>query len=137
MTINIGINGFGRIGRMVFRAAQDNPAVKVKAINDLSDTKTIAHLLQYDSVHGRFNKTVTSDGGSIIVDGETIAVTALKDPGQIGWADAEVDIVLECTGLFRKIRISPLSWASTMKTMTHPPIILFPMHPAQPTVLRP
>jgi glyceraldehyde 3-phosphate dehydrogenase len=101
MTINIGINGFGRIGRMVFRAAQDNPAVKVKAINDLSDTKTIAHLLQYDSVHGRFNKTVTSDGGSIIVDGETIAVTALKDPGQIGWADAEVDIVLECTGLFR------------------------------------
>lgn len=101
MTINIGINGFGRIGRLVFRAAQENPDIRVKAINDLTDTRTIAHLLQYDSVHGRFNKTVTAEENAITVDGESIAVTALKDPGQIGWADADVDIVLECTGLFR------------------------------------
>ncbi|MEH0022048.1 MAG: type I glyceraldehyde-3-phosphate dehydrogenase [Desulfobacter sp.] len=101
MTINIGINGFGRIGRLVFRAAQENPDIRVKAINDLTDTRTIAHLLQYDSVHGRFNKTVAAEENAITVDGESIAVTALKDPGQIGWADADVDIVLECTGLFR------------------------------------
>lgn len=101
MTINIGINGFGRIGRLVFRAAQENPDIRVKAINDLTDTRTIAHLLQYDSVHGRLSKTVTAEENAITVDGESIAVTALKDPGQIGWADADVDIVLECTGLFR------------------------------------
>ncbi|HCY88101.1 MAG TPA: type I glyceraldehyde-3-phosphate dehydrogenase [Desulfobacteraceae bacterium] len=101
MTINIGINGFGRIGRMVYRAAQENPDIRVKAINDLTDTRTIAHLLQYDSVHGRFSKTVTAEENAITVDGETIAVTAMKDPGQIPWADADVDIVLECTGLFR------------------------------------
>ncbi|MCG8620353.1 MAG: type I glyceraldehyde-3-phosphate dehydrogenase [Desulfobacterales bacterium] len=101
MTINIGINGFGRIGRMVYRAAQENPDIRVKAINDLTDTRTIAHLLQYDSVHGRFSKTVTADDNAITVDGESISVTAMKDPGQIPWADADVDIVLECTGLFR------------------------------------
>lgn len=101
MTINIGINGFGRIGRMVFRAARENPEIRIKAINDLTDTKTIAHLLQYDSVHGRFGQTVTAEDGLITVDGQSISVTAMKDPGQIPWADAGVDIVLECTGLFR------------------------------------
>jgi glyceraldehyde 3-phosphate dehydrogenase len=101
MTINIGINGFGRIGRMVFRAAQESNDLKVTAINDLTDTKTIAHLLQYDSVHGRFNRNVSSGDNSIIVDNETISVTAIKDPGLIPWAESDVDIVLECTGLFR------------------------------------
>ena len=101
MTINIGINGFGRIGRLVFRAAQETPEIRVKAINDLTDTRTIAHLLQYDSVHGRFSKTVTAEDNAITVDGESIAVTAMKDPSQIPWSDAEVDIVMECTGLFR------------------------------------
>lgn len=101
MTINIGINGFGRIGRMVFRAALETEGLEVKAINDLTDTKTIAHLLQYDSVHGRLGKEVSAAEGSITVDGNEISVSALKDPGQIAWADADVDIVLECTGLFR------------------------------------
>jgi glyceraldehyde 3-phosphate dehydrogenase len=101
MSINIGINGFGRIGRMVFRAALETEGIEVKAINDLTDTKTIAHLLEYDSVHGRLNKPVTADETSITVDGQSISITGFKDPGQIGWADSDVDIVLECTGLFR------------------------------------
>lgn len=101
MTINIGINGFGRIGRMVFRAAMETAELQVTAINDLTDTKTIAHLLQYDSVHGRFSGQVSAAENSISVDGKPISVTAVKDPGQIPWAEAEVDIVLECTGLFR------------------------------------
>ena len=101
MTINIGINGFGRIGRMVFRAAMETAELQVTAINDLTDTKTIAHLLQYDSVHGRFSGQVSAGENSISVDGTPVSVTAVKDPGQIPWAEAEVDIVLECTGLFR------------------------------------
>ncbi len=101
MTIKLGINGFGRIGRMVFRAAFNNPDVEVTAINDLTDTKTIAHLLEYDSVHGLLNKKVTSTDDSIIVENKVTKVTALKDPGQIPWKDAGVDIVCECTGFFR------------------------------------
>ncbi|MBU0969522.1 MAG: glyceraldehyde-3-phosphate dehydrogenase, partial [Proteobacteria bacterium] len=101
MTIKIGINGFGRIGRIVFRAAQDTPGVEVTAINDLTDTKTTAHLLKYDSVHGGFNKTVTAKEGAISVDGREIKVTAFKDPAQIPWQDADVDVVCECTGFFK------------------------------------
>ncbi|MDD9304624.1 MAG: type I glyceraldehyde-3-phosphate dehydrogenase [Desulfobacter sp.] len=101
MSINIGINGFGRIGRMVFRAAFQSPGIEITAINDLTDTRTIAHLLEYDSVHGRLGKSVTAGDGSIEVDNKKISVTGFKDPGQIAWADADVDIVLECTGLFR------------------------------------
>ncbi|MCK5162962.1 MAG: type I glyceraldehyde-3-phosphate dehydrogenase, partial [Desulfobacula sp.] len=101
MTIKLGINGFGRIGRMVFRAALNNPDVEVTAINDLTDTKTTAHLLEYDSVHGLLNKPVSATEDSIIVDNKTIKVTAFKDPGQIPWKDANVDIVCECTGFFR------------------------------------
>jgi glyceraldehyde 3-phosphate dehydrogenase len=101
MTINIGINGFGRIGRMVFRAAMETADIQVTAINDLTDTKTIAHLLQYDSVHGRFSGQVASGDNSISVNDQPVSVTAIKDPGQIPWAEKGVDIVLECTGLFR------------------------------------
>ncbi len=101
MTIKLGINGFGRIGRMVFRAALDNPDVEVTAINDLTDTKTTAHLLKYDSVHGILNKEITANEDSIIVDDKIINVSACKDPGQIPWKDANVDIVCECTGFFR------------------------------------
>lgn len=101
MTIKIGINGFGRIGRMVFRAAFNNPDIEVTAVNDLTDTKTIAHLLEYDSVHGLLNKKITSTDDSIIVENKVTKITALKDPGQIPWKDAGVDIVCECTGFFR------------------------------------
>lgn len=101
MTIKLGINGFGRIGRMVFRAAVNNPDVEVTAINDLTDTKTTAHLLEYDSVHGILKNKVLSNEDSIIVDNKTIKVMAFKDPGQIPWKEADVDIVCECTGFFR------------------------------------
>lgn len=101
MSIHIGINGFGRIGRMVFRAVQETSGIEVKAINDLTDPATIAHLLQYDSVHGKLKQNVTVDGGYLQVDEQKIAVSAFKDPGQIPWVDADVDIVLDCTGLFR------------------------------------
>ncbi len=101
MTVKIGINGFGRIGRMVFRAALGNDAIEIAAINDLTDTETIAHLLTYDSVHGRLPNEVSHGEGFITVDGKQIRITALKDPAQIAWAEAGVDIVLECTGLFR------------------------------------
>ncbi|MBW2654259.1 MAG: type I glyceraldehyde-3-phosphate dehydrogenase [Deltaproteobacteria bacterium] len=101
MTIKLGINGFGRIGRMVFRAALNNLNVEVTAINDLADTKTCAHLLKYDSVHGILNITVSATEDSIMVDNKPIKITAFKDPGQIPWKDANVDIVCECTGFFR------------------------------------
>ncbi len=101
MTIKLGINGFGRIGRMVFRASLNNPNVKVVAINDLTDTQTTAHLLKYDSVHGILPGDVTADDQSITVGDQKVTVTAFKDPAQIPWSDADVDIVCECTGFFR------------------------------------
>ncbi|BCS94633.1 glyceraldehyde-3-phosphate dehydrogenase [Desulfoluna limicola] len=101
MSINIGINGFGRIGRMVFRAALNNPAVEVVAINDLTDIKTIAHLLAYDSVHGRFDGEVEATENGIIVNGKTVRVTAEKDPANLPWKELDVTIAMECTGIFR------------------------------------
>ncbi|MCK5542807.1 MAG: type I glyceraldehyde-3-phosphate dehydrogenase [Desulfobacterales bacterium] len=101
MSIKVGINGFGRIGRLVFRATLNNPDVEVVAINDLTDTKTIAHLLKYDSVHGQLNLPVSSSDASIDVDGKNISVSAKKDPSDIPWEKAGVDIVAECTGIFR------------------------------------
>ncbi len=101
MTTRIGINGFGRIGRLVFRAALSHPDVEVVAINDLMDEALLAHLLKYDSVHGTLNETVTSEAGAITVNGKKIQVTAIKDPAGIAWGDAGAEIVAECTGLFR------------------------------------
>ncbi|MFZ5564755.1 MAG: type I glyceraldehyde-3-phosphate dehydrogenase [Thermodesulfobacteriota bacterium] len=101
MTIRLGINGFGRIGRMVFRATLNHPQVKVAAINDLTDAETIAHLLAFDSVHGRLPHEVKAGENCIIVDGQTIPVTAIKDPAKLAWREHNVSIVAECTGLFR------------------------------------
>lgn len=101
MSVKIGINGFGRIGRVIFRAAIDNPDVEVVAINDLTDSATMAYLLAYDSVHGKLNAEVKSNKDSIEVDGKSIAVTSIKDPTQLKWGEFGVDIVAECTGLFR------------------------------------
>jgi glyceraldehyde 3-phosphate dehydrogenase len=101
MSIKLGINGFGRIGRVVFRAALNNPDVEVVAINDLMDTKTMAHLLAYDSVHGRLDVGVAAKDGAIEVGGKSIPITAEKDPAKLGWKNFGVDIALECTGLFR------------------------------------
>ncbi len=101
MTIKIGINGFGRIGRMVFRTALDDPEIEVAAVNDLTDTETTAHLLKYDSVHGMLQQNISANDHSIDIDGRTVRVTSIKDPEHILWKESGVDIVLECTGFFR------------------------------------
>jgi glyceraldehyde 3-phosphate dehydrogenase len=100
MAIKTGINGFGRIGRLVFRAMDKDPDFEVVAINDLTDAKTLAHLLKYDSVHGRFDGTVAVDGSDIIVNGNRIAITADRDPANLKWSDYDVDLVVESTGFF-------------------------------------
>ncbi|MEH7349999.1 type I glyceraldehyde-3-phosphate dehydrogenase [Gottfriedia acidiceleris] len=100
MAIKIGINGFGRIGRMVFRASLNNPNVEVVAINDLTDAKTLAHLLKYDSVHGSVNADVAVNGDSIVVNGSEIKVIAERDPAVLPWSDYGVEVVVESTGRF-------------------------------------
>jgi len=100
MAKKIAINGFGRIGRLTFRNLLNNSDVEVVAINDLTDNKTLAHLLKYDSVHGKFNGTVTSDDDNLHVNGKAIRALAEKDPTQLPWKELGVDIVLECTGRF-------------------------------------
>ncbi|WP_246942570.1 type I glyceraldehyde-3-phosphate dehydrogenase [Bacillus pinisoli] len=100
MTVKLGINGFGRIGRNVFRAALKNPNVEVVAVNDLTDANMLAHLLKYDTVHGRLNEEVTVNGSSLVVGGKEIKVLAERDPAQLGWGNLGVDIVVESTGRF-------------------------------------
>ncbi len=100
MNVKVGINGFGRIGRLVCRAAINHPEVEVVAINDLTDSATMAHLLKYDSVHGRLNIEVTAEDNSIKVGGKSIAITSEKDPAKLAWKDFGIDIAAECTGLF-------------------------------------
>jgi glyceraldehyde 3-phosphate dehydrogenase len=104
MAIKVGINGFGRIGRNIFRAMlQDSffSGVEIVAINDLTDVKTMAHLLKYDSVMGVYQGEIDADDNSIIVDGQPIPVTCHRDPAAIPWSNLGVEYVLECTGLFR------------------------------------
>ena len=96
----VGINGFGRIGREVFRVAFTNPDVEVVAVNDLTDAETLAHLLKYDSVHGTFPHEVTVDGDCIVVDGKKVQVLAQTDPAKLPWGELGVEIVVESTGRF-------------------------------------
>ena len=98
--IPVSINGFGRIGRLVFRAAVEQGGIEVKAINDLTDAKTLAHLLKYDSTHGRFAGEVEADGDNLIVNGKTIRILAERDPANLPWGEFGVDFVLESTGFF-------------------------------------
>ena len=101
MTIKIGINGFGRIGRMVFRAAIANHSdIEVVGINDLLEPDYLAYMLQYDSVHGRFKGDVSVDGGTLVVNGRRIRLTAERDPAALKWGEVGADIVVEATGLF-------------------------------------
>lgn len=98
--INVAINGFGRIGRVFFRCAFAHPQINIVAINDITDTKTLAHLLKYDSVHRRFPATVEHDDKHIIINGNKVKVFASKDPEQLPWKELDIDIVIESTGLF-------------------------------------
>lgn len=99
-SLKIGINGFGRIGRLVFRATVKRPNVEIVAINDLLDVNHLAYLLEYDSVHGRFDGTVEVKDGHLVVDGKTIRITAERDPNNLKWDEVGVDVVAECTGIF-------------------------------------
>ncbi|GJJ80137.1 type I glyceraldehyde-3-phosphate dehydrogenase [Pasteurella canis] len=100
MAIKIGINGFGRIGRIVFRAAQHRDDIEVVGINDLIDVEYMAYMLKYDSTHGRFDGTVEVKDGNLVVNGKTIRVTAERDPANLNWGAIGVDIAVEATGLF-------------------------------------
>src|SRR5215210_3638753 len=98
--VKVAINGFGRIGRLVYRQIYNMEGIDVVAINDLTSPKVLAHLLKYDSAQGRFDQDVTSGENSISVNGDEVKIYAQKDPAQIAWKDHEVDVVLECTGFF-------------------------------------
>ncbi len=101
MTIKVGINGFGRIGRMVFRAAiKDFSDIEIVGINDLLEPDYLAYMLKYDSVHGRFKGDIAVDGGNLVVNGKTIRLTAVKDPAELKWNEVGADIVVDSTGLF-------------------------------------
>ena len=100
MTVNVGINGFGRIGRNFFRAAYKDPSLRIVAVNDITDAKTLAHLLKYDSVHGRFEASVEVKENAIVVNGKEVQVLACKDPADLPWGKLGVEIVIESTGMF-------------------------------------
>ena len=97
MTVRVGINGFGRVGRSFLRIARSRD-VEVVAVNDLTDTATLAHLLAFDSTFGRLDVEVTAEDGAIVVDGKRIAVTAERDPALLDWSRYDVDVVIESTG---------------------------------------
>jgi len=98
--VKVGINGFGRIGRNVFRASLNNPNVEIVAINDLTDVNTLAHLLKYDTTHGKLDGTVEVGEGALIVNGKTVKVFAERDPGNLPWSSVGAEIVVESTGIF-------------------------------------
>ncbi|MFZ9673964.1 MAG: type I glyceraldehyde-3-phosphate dehydrogenase [Flavobacteriaceae bacterium] len=104
--LKIGINGFGRIGRMVFRAAAARPDVQVVAINDLLDIEHLAYLLKYDSVHGRFDGTVEISGTDLVVNGKLVRITAERDPKQLKWDAVGASVVAECTGIFTSLEMA-------------------------------
>ena len=103
MSIRIGINGFGRIGRLVFRAAIKQSDITIVGINDLLDVNHLAYLLKYDSVHGNYQGTVEVEGSNLVVDGKIIRITAERDPKAIGWGNLNTDVVAECTGIFTNL----------------------------------
>src|ERR1700722_8123526 len=104
MPIRVSINGFGRIGRLVLRAAFESGRsdIEIVAINDLADAATNAHLLKYDSVHGRFNGEVKTDGNDLIINGKRVKGLQIADPANLGWGDLNIDVAMECSGLFTK-----------------------------------
>ncbi|MFP2995868.1 type I glyceraldehyde-3-phosphate dehydrogenase [Spongiivirga sp. MCCC 1A20706] len=107
-TVKIGINGFGRIGRLVFRASLNRDNIEVVAINDLLDVDHLAYLLEYDSVHGRYDGTIEVKDGNLIVDGKTIRITAERDPKNLKWDAVGAEIVAECTGIFTTLETADL-----------------------------
>src|SRR5271156_3875033 len=115
MAVKVGINGFGRIGRNVFRAALGNPAIEFVAVNDLTSPKTLAHLLKYDSILGNIKNEITADDHSISVDGKKIKVYAERDPAKLDWASVGAQIVVESTGIFTDAEKAKLHLGPTVK----------------------
>ena len=115
MAIKVGINGFGRIGRNVVRAALNNPGIEIVAANDLTDTATLAHLLKYDSTLGQIKAEVSVDGDSVVVNGKKIKVFAIKDPAEIDWSSLGVQIVVESTGRFTNAKDAAKHMRGTVK----------------------
>ncbi|MDP8235489.1 MAG: type I glyceraldehyde-3-phosphate dehydrogenase [Candidatus Erginobacter occultus] len=103
MTVKVGINGFGRIGRQIFRIISEQSGLEVAVVNDLTDAATLAHLLKYDSVHGKFPGTIEVADGNLVVNGKTTRVCSVKDPAQLPWKEEGVELVVEATGVFRNI----------------------------------
>ena len=108
MAIRIGINGFGRIGRLVFRSAIKQNDITVVGINDLLDINHLAYLLKYDSVHGKYNGTVEVKGNNLVVDGKSVRISTERNPVDIGWGDLDTDVVAECTGIFTTLEKAQL-----------------------------
>ncbi len=104
--MRVAINGFGRIGRTVFRLLSQQKAVEIIAVNDLTDTETLAHLLKYDSVHGNFAGSISADKNTLVVNGQSVQVLAKKDPEDLPWNKLDIDLVLECTGKFLNIELA-------------------------------
>tara|TARA_B100000131_G_scaffold295596_1_gene312744 strand:- start:2807 stop:3808 length:1002 start_codon:yes stop_codon:yes gene_type:complete len=100
MSIKIAINGFGRIGRNVFKLCYEHNDIEIIAINDLTDAKTLAHLLKYDSVHGRFSKQIDVNEKGILIDGKLIQISAIKNPKELPWKELDIDVAIEATGIF-------------------------------------
>ena len=108
MAIRIGINGFGRIGRLVFRSAMKQEDVTIVGINDLLDIEHLAYLLKYDSVHGKYDGTVEINGNNLVVDCHAVSISAERDPLAIGWGSMNTDVVAECTGIFTTLEKAQL-----------------------------
>ena len=124
MTIRVGINGFGRIGRLVFRAAQKRDDIEIVGINDLIDVEYMAYMLRYDTMHGKFDGTVEVKDGKLVVNGKTIRVTAEKNPADLKWGEIGAEYVVESTGLFltskepssyRTLPAPPTAWLRSPK----------------------
>ena len=129
MSIKIGINGFGRIGRMVFRAAVENFSdIDVVGINDLLEPDYLAYMLKYDSVHGRFKGEVSIEGQTLIVNGKKIRLTAERDPSALKWGEVGADVVIESTGLFLDKASAEKHLAAGAKTVSY-------THLTLPTIL--
>lgn len=123
MTVNVAINGFGRIGRLVMRRLADNPFLRVVAVNDLVPADNLAYLFKYDSTHGTFKGDVKSEGNTLVISGRKIATFGEKDPSRLPWGDLNVDFVVESTGLFTSIELASLHLAAKARQVivTAPP----------------
>ena len=119
MTIRVAINGFGRIGRVVMRAAMKQSDIEIVHINDLTSTSTLAHLLKYDSVHGVCDADIVAKENALVINGKEITVSAIKDPAELPWAEKNIDIVFECTGIFRKRPLADLHKKAGAKKVSY------------------